>query len=682
MGFSESIKLTIDVVTGNARGSLKSLSADVKEADGAFAKMKTGAGGAFDMLKQNAATAALGAGTALVAFGAQSVAAFQETALGAASLRDSLGVTAEEASRLQEVAGDLGIGVGSLESAIGKMNIAVDKSPEKFDELGAAIVRNKDGTVNVNETFLQTIDALNKIPDATARANAAQQIFGKGWKDISELVTTGADGVREAMASVESSKIIDDNEIAQARRFRDMMDQLKGMLESVSLEVGSRIVPALSGFIGTMEKVLDVAKRLDKEIPEGAKNAGLSLSDLGSTWSDIADDFKYNAGVIKDTLTGTGEGIDVVVDKTVGLSEETRSAIPEATAAVIGLGQGYLETAEDANVATGAFGLLGGSILDIISAAAKSPEELAALKEEMAEDEAQVERLTEAHDALTESITTMADAARDAADTQVEAEEATADWNDTLATYDQQVRDAAGDQAKLNDVQSTGRDRAIAMADATTDAFDAQSRANGVTLQASDRLGIWNGSMLEAARSAQGPLRDSIVNYIATANQIPPEKVTEILANPDYAGIAAGSNALNKASETRTAYINAEARNVGSVAYELDKLAAQRFAVITAVNNVPRGVNRAQATGGIVRPGQGVTLVGEEGPELVTMPAGSMVHTASETRSMARELGASGGAAVAMNITINAGLGVSGPQLARELQDLLDQQNRRNGRGR
>jgi hypothetical protein len=341
-----------------------------------------------------------------------------------------------------------------------------------------------------------------------------------------------------------------------------------------------------------------------------------------------------------------------------------------------------VETAADADTATGAFGLLGGSILDIISAAAKSPEELAAMKEEMAEGEAQVKRLTEAHDALTESITGMADAARDAADSQAEAEEASQDWWDTIAGYDEAVKEAKGNQAELNDIVNTGRTSAIRLADATSAAFEAQSQANGVTLDASAKLGIWNGKMLESARSAQGPLRDSIVNYIATANQIPASKVTDILANPDYAEIGAANTALNNASRTRQAYIEAESRNVGSVEAELNRLARQRFAVITATSSGVRGVNAAQAGGGRVKAGQGVTLVGEEGPELVTMPAGSWVSTASETKSIARDL-SSGGVSTGgspVYITVNAGLGVSGPALARDIQDLLDQNNRRNGR--
>lgn len=50
------------------------------------------------------------------------------------------------------------------------------------------------------------------------------------------------------------------------------------------------------------------------------------------------------------------------------------------------------------------------------------------------------------------------------------------------------------------------------------------------------------------------------------------------------------------------------------------------------VNNLTNGPLRGRATGGTVR--EPVTLVGERGPELVSLPYGSQVHTAGESKAM------------------------------------------------
>jgi hypothetical protein len=48
------------------------------------------------------------------------------------------------------------------------------------------------------------------------------------------------------MASVESAKVINDDEIDKARQFRDVLDQLKGAGESLSITLGETLVPALT----------------------------------------------------------------------------------------------------------------------------------------------------------------------------------------------------------------------------------------------------------------------------------------------------------------------------------------------------------------------------------------------------------------------------------------------------
>jgi len=58
---------------------------------------------------------------------------------------------------------------------------------------------------------------------------------------------------------------------------------------------------------------------------------------------------------------------------------------------------------------------------------------------------------------------------------------------------------------------------------------------------------------------------------------------------------------------------------------------------VTAAKNVVSGGSK-RAIGG---PAEGLTLVGERGPELVSLPRGSYVHTAGKTRSMLSESGQS-----------------------------------------
>ncbi len=136
-------------------------------------KLKAGSKVAFDAISANAATFATAAAGAVVTFAAQGISAFQDLALSADKFAGATGLAVEEASRLMEVAGDLGIEAGTVETAIGKMNQNLGKSPDLFEELGVQVEYAKDGTVDANETFLNVIDRLNKIKDPAERARVA-----------------------------------------------------------------------------------------------------------------------------------------------------------------------------------------------------------------------------------------------------------------------------------------------------------------------------------------------------------------------------------------------------------------------------------------------------------------------------------------------------------------------------
>jgi murein DD-endopeptidase MepM/ murein hydrolase activator NlpD len=236
---------------------------ELRKVDGAVTKTTTGATSKFQAFtgaaRANMGAFALGASAAVGAFAVKSIASFQNTALGAGKLRDALGVTAEEASRLQEVADDLGIGVAALESTMGRMNRTAAQTPDKFAAIGAELAKNEDGTTNVTETFLSTVDALNQIPDATVRAQKSQEIFGRSWQDIAELVAAGGDSVRESLASVEAGKIVDDAEIERARKFRDTLDNLKGVAEELAVEVGGALVDALDDMAPALQATAEAA---------------------------------------------------------------------------------------------------------------------------------------------------------------------------------------------------------------------------------------------------------------------------------------------------------------------------------------------------------------------------------------------------------------------------------------
>ena len=298
--FTEKIRLLFEV---DDKGSLGRLRADIAAADGVTGKFKAGAAGLGDMLKQNMAAGAMAAGAAVFTYGVKAVAAFQDTALAAGKMADATGLTVEQSSRLMEVAGDLGIEVGTVQGAIQKFNNAV--AGGRLDEFADSIVTAKDGSIDAYESFINTATAIGKIQDPTKRAQAAQKAFGKSYGEIAELMKMDADQLRSALDGVSDAKVIDENELRQARQFRDLLDQLKDRLDDVQLTVGERVIPRLL-LMG--KAVTGIADALDK-IPDGGLLFGFDSDSERKALTAI--------GLYDDAAMAIGE----VIDKTTELAD-------------------------------------------------------------------------------------------------------------------------------------------------------------------------------------------------------------------------------------------------------------------------------------------------------------------------------------------------------------------------
>jgi hypothetical protein len=250
--------------------------------------MKAAGNVAFDSVKANAAQFALAAGSALVAFGVKSVQAFQDTALAAGQFSDATGLAVDEASRLIEVSGDIGIEAGTVESALGKMNKTLGASPDLFNKLGVEIAKTGTGATDVNGTFLNVVDRLNAIKDPAERARVASQLLGKGWQGMAELIGQGSTALKASLAGVGDAQVIDEKELKKAREFRERMDEVNDRLQAVALSVGEAVVPVLGNLADAAGVAADAFGVLNTTLVEDG-DASVSLT---SGYGDFIDFFK------------------------------------------------------------------------------------------------------------------------------------------------------------------------------------------------------------------------------------------------------------------------------------------------------------------------------------------------------------------------------------------------------
>jgi len=247
----------------------------------------------------------------------------------------------------------------------------------------------------------------------------------------------------------------------------------------------------------------------------------------------------------------------------------------------------------------------------------------------------QVDALNDANDALVEQSS----AQRGAADAAFALRDAEDKLAEELATVSDRLTEAKGDARAQQQVLDDVAEAAIGTADAQVRLAEETAIAAGDTYTATQRQDDMNTSLLETAKSAKGEARNAILKYIGSVNGIPADKMTDIQAAIDHGDIATANRLLGDASRTRTAAVKADANDyqIGLAEQKLDHLARDRSTTISVrkVSGNSGNVFFAKGTGGA--PG-GSAIVGEQGPEEIELPRGSIVRDAGSTkkRAMAR----------------------------------------------
>jgi hypothetical protein len=228
----------------------------IGNAEGGLGKFQAGSKVVFDTVKANAGNLAIAGGAAFVAFAGQGIKAFQDLALQAGKFADATGLAVQDASRYIEFAGDIAVPIDAIEGAIGRLNKTIGTDPDMVRNLGVDLVYLKDGSLDVNETFLNTIQRIKDIKDPAEKARVAAKLLGKGWQATAELIEMGATDVRKALKNVSDEQVIDPAELERAKKFRDTMDDLADKTKKIALALGEFLVPIITDIVEIIDRTV------------------------------------------------------------------------------------------------------------------------------------------------------------------------------------------------------------------------------------------------------------------------------------------------------------------------------------------------------------------------------------------------------------------------------------------
>ena len=610
MSFSERVTIYLETKVDNAKSGIAGFRQSVAQAEGATGKLKAAASGVGSAMSSalGAITSPAGlaaAGGAVVAFAAKSVGAFEELGTTVGKFSDATGTTAEDASRLVEVFGDLGIAPDAASASIGKMEKTLVDNSKALEKWGISAVKASDGTTDVTATFLAAVDTISKIKDPTEQAAAAQATFGKSWQSMAEVIKGGAPALKAAMDAVQSSKVLDSQDVANARALRDGLDHLKDAGEGLALTFGKALAPAIT----------DLANRLGDVVSQ-AEPAFQAMGDGLASTLELLGPVITGVGKLAGALGDMQKSADKSVDQRGWLDNIKRSAIDAVNP---------LESAkhhiQDMTDEFGSNAELSGKMADGLFTVGKAAETAAAVSAQVETTAEKTKRLADETKATTDALKAQADALKadlDALNAVSDGYASAADnqigYNKALDEFGKKATDA---KASADDI----RDSAISASKAHADLYTSLIEASGGAATATGKLDAQNETLLATAKLASGPAKQGILDYIFALNGIPPDKRTDITAALNRGDVDEAKRLLDEASRNRTATVKADADNasLNQTNREIDNVARDRTATVYfQPSGFTQGVNSPFAKPGTTKSGLSASTLAAPAPVTYT----------------------------------------------------------------
>lgn len=279
----------------SAQGAFNQFKTKIGEADGALGKLKAGSGVAFDAIKANAGTMALGAGAAIGGFALKAIGDFKDLALSVDDFRNKTNLTLLESSKWVSYTGDLGIQADSMTKIFTRVSKAATDQIPAFKELGVAIALGEDGRTDIEETFLRVNDAINSLDDPVKQAAYRADLFGRGWMDAAELINMSSDEIRTSLAGVKDFEVIDESEIQKAKDLRAAQDELGDAFARLSVSLGEALIPALTALSKVLIPVLEALAKFNGTLDTGMAEAIAKAQEMGYSLSDVAREMGANS---------------------------------------------------------------------------------------------------------------------------------------------------------------------------------------------------------------------------------------------------------------------------------------------------------------------------------------------------------------------------------------------------
>ena len=190
------------------------------------------------------------------------------------------------------------------EAADGNMNYA-----EIYDMLGVNIYDANENLRSSEEVYWEVIDALGKMDNATERDAMAMELLGKSATELNPIIAAGSEGMKAlAEEAHESGYVMSHDTLDSFNDYKDTMDRLTNAVTSLKNALGRFLLPILKRMasVGTsaLGKFTKALSSADGDISKLSEAIGETLADVVGEVLTVIPDILSTVGNIFTQIIG------------------------------------------------------------------------------------------------------------------------------------------------------------------------------------------------------------------------------------------------------------------------------------------------------------------------------------------------------------------------------------------
>jgi hypothetical protein len=183
-------------------------------------------------------------------------------------LSRSIGVTHEQASVLAMALDDLEIETTVYTKAATMMTRQLASGADGLRMLGIETTDVHGKLRPTTDLMTDAIAALNGLKAGTDRNVAGMKVFGRGWAEVDPLLRLSKERMEDARVAAEELHLIVGPEgVAQARAYKEALDDVQDVFLSLKVQIGNAVLPTL----------IELGKWLGETGPEAATGISTAI---------------------------------------------------------------------------------------------------------------------------------------------------------------------------------------------------------------------------------------------------------------------------------------------------------------------------------------------------------------------------------------------------------------------